>query len=51
MGKELETTTKRTPKIKLESTKKVFYYNGAVVYNSLPLEIRTKPLIMIFARN
>ena len=32
----------RTPKIKLESTKKAFYYNGAVVYNSLPLEIRTE---------
>ena len=32
----------RTPKIKLESTKKTFYYNGAVVYNSLPLEIKTE---------
>ena len=32
----------RTPKIKLESTKKTFYYNSAVVYNSLPLEIRTE---------
>ena len=32
----------RTPKIKLESTKKAFYYNGAMVYNSLPLQIRTE---------
>ena len=31
-----------TPKIKLESAKKAFFYNGAVVYNSLPLEIRTE---------
>ena len=32
----------RTPKINLESTKKAFYYNRAVVYISLPLEIRTE---------
>ena len=31
-----------TPKIMLESAKKAFYYNGAVVYNSLPLEKRTE---------
>ena len=31
-----------TPKITLESAKKAFYYNGAVVYNSLPLEKRTE---------
>ena len=32
----------RTQKIKLESTKKAFYYNDSVVYNSLPLEIGTE---------
>ena len=44
MEKELETTTEflGTPKVKLESTKKTFYYNGAVEYNSLPLRIRTE---------
>ena len=35
-------TRNRTPKIKLESTIKAFYYNGAVIYNSLPSEIRTE---------
>ena len=30
------------PNVKLESTKKAFYYNGAVVYNSLLLEVRTE---------
>ena len=30
----------RLPKIKLESSKKSFFYNGAKVYNSLPTYIR-----------
>ena len=30
----------RIPKIKLQSTKKAFFYNGTITYNKLPLELR-----------
>ena len=32
----------KVPKIKLESTKRAFFYNGIVVYNTLPLGLRTE---------
>ena len=32
----------RVPETKLESTKRAFFYNGVVVYNTLPLGLRTE---------
>ena len=32
----------RVPKIKLESTKRAFFYNGVVAYNALLLKLRTE---------
>ena len=31
----------RVPKIKLQSTRKAFYFDGAIKYNNLPLQLRS----------
>ena len=31
----------RVPKIKLQSTRKAFYFDGAIKYNKLPLQLRS----------
>ena len=41
----------RVPKIKLESTKRAFFYYGVVAYNTLPLELRTETNYGIFCKN
>ena len=42
------TTLLKLPKIKLESTRKSFYYMGAKLYNDLPLKISTTENFNIF---
>ena len=43
-------TMLRVPKIILESTKRAFFYNGVVAYNTLPLELRTETNHGIFCK-
>ena len=38
----------KLPNVKLEFARKAFYYYGAFLYNSLPLEIRREPSFLIF---
>ena len=40
----------RIPKIKLESTKKSFYFNGVLTYNLLPYEIRLESNFNVFKK-
>lgn len=40
----------RIPKIRLESTKLAFYYNGAIEFNKLPKDIREIDSFMLFKR-
>ena len=40
----------RVPKIILESTKRAFFYNVVVAYNTLPLELRTEANYGIFCK-
>ena len=40
----------RVPKIKLESTKRAFFYNGVVAYNTSRLEFRTETNYGIFCK-
>ena len=40
----------RLPAIKLESTKRSFYFNGAYTYNNLPIDIRSERNIKLFTR-
>ena len=41
----------RIPVIKLQSTKKAFFYNGAITYNNLPLEMRNEYDLHKFIKN
>ena len=38
----------KVPKCKLESTKKAFFYNGAILFNKLPIEVRSENDFNIF---
>ena len=40
----------RLPKIRLEATKKSFYFNGATVFNELPKEVRCASTITEFVK-
>ena len=40
----------RLPKIRLETTKKSFYFNGAKVFNELPKEVRSASTITEFVK-
>ncbi len=43
-------TSVRIPKIRLESTKHAFYYNGAIEFYKLPHDIRAIYSLMLFKR-
>ena len=40
----------RVPRIKLENTKRAFFYNGVVAYNTLPLELRAETNSIAFCK-
>ena len=40
----------RIPRVKLESSKKTFFYTGAVFYNRLPLDIRKESMLENFVK-
>jgi hypothetical protein len=40
----------KIPKIRLESTKSAFYYNGAIQFNKLPFDVRATDSFMQFKR-
>jgi hypothetical protein len=40
----------KIPKIRLESTKSAFYYNGAIRFNKLPFDVRATGSFMQFKR-
>ena len=50
MGTRNNNISVKLPRIKLESTKKGFYYYGAVEFNKLPRDIRELRSIMLFKR-
>ena len=40
----------KLPKVKLETAKKGFYFNGGKLYNELPLEIRKSDTLRLFTK-